>query len=218
MTSENQAGKPGHDIVRLDAQAVQATVRVVSGISPADLAKPTPCAGWSLGDLLAHMTVQHDGFAAAAAGDGADLARWQPRQAGAGPAGGDPVGEYAAAAGRALAAFGADGVLDREFVLPEISPLLRFSGAEAIGFHFVDYVVHGWDVARSLGQDFELAPDLLAAALPVARAVPDGEPRRRGLVPFAPGIPVTGDAGVLDQIVALLGRRPEWPEPAPELP
>ena len=213
MTSEHQAGKPGQDIVRLDAQAVQATVRVVSGIRPADLARPTPCAGWSLGDLLAHMTAQHDGFAAAAAGHGADLARWLPRQAGA-----DPAGEYAAAARRALAAFGADGVLDREFVLPEISPLLRFSGAEAIGFHFVDYVVHGWDVARSLGQDFELAPDLLAAALPVARAVPDGEPRRRGLVPFAPGIPVTGDAGVLDQIVALLGRRPEWPEPAPELP
>ncbi len=117
-----------------------------------------------------------------------------------------------------LAAFGADGVLDREFVLPEISPLLRFSGAEAIGFHFVDYVVHGWDVARSLGHDFGLAPDLLAAALPVARAVPDGELRQQGLVPFAPGIPVTGDASLLDQIVALLGRRPDWPEPAPELP
>ena len=213
MNSENQAGKSGHDIVRLDAQAVEATVRVVSGISPADLAKPTPCTGWSLGDLLAHMTAQHDGFAAAAAGDGADLARWQPRQPAA-----DPAEEYAAAAGRVLAAFGADGVLDREFVLPEVSPLLRFSAAEAIGFHFVDYVVHGWDVARSLGQHFELAPGLLAAALPVARAVPDGDLRRQGLVPFAPGIHVTGDVGVLDQIVALLGRRPEWPELVPELP
>jgi uncharacterized protein (TIGR03086 family) len=103
-------------------------------------------------------------------------------------------------------------VLGREFALPEISPVLRFPAAQAISFHFVDYVVHGWDVARSLGRDFELAPALLDAALPVARAVPDGEPRRRGLMPFAPGVAAAADAGPLDQIVALLGRRPGWPD------
>lgn len=32
------------------------------------MSRPTPCAGWSLRDLLARMTVQHRGFAAAAAG------------------------------------------------------------------------------------------------------------------------------------------------------
>jgi uncharacterized protein (TIGR03086 family) len=205
MTTDKQAQR-GRDIVARDAEAVQATVRLVSLVTPADLAKPTPCDGWSVRDLLAHMTVQHDGFAAAAAGDGADLARWQPREAGP-----DPVGEYAAAAGRVLAGFAADGALGREFALPEISPVLRFPAAQAISFHFVDYVVHGWDVARSLGRDVELAPATLDAALAVARAVPDGEPRRRGLMPFAPGVPVAATAAVLDQIVALLGRRPGWP-------
>ncbi len=57
----------------------------------------------------------------------------------------------------------------------------------------------------------DLEPDVLAAAVPVARAVPDGELRRQGVVPFAPGIAVAGDAGVLDQIVAMLGRSPAWP-------
>jgi uncharacterized protein (TIGR03086 family) len=205
MTTDEQAGRSDRDIVARDAEAVQATVRLVSLVTPADLARPTPCHGWSMRDLLAHMTVQHDGFAAAAAGDGADLARWQPREAGADPA------KYAAAAGRVLAAFAADGALARKFVLPEISPVLRFPAAQAISFHFVDYVVHGWDVARSLGRDFELAPATLDAALAVARAVPDGEPRRRGLMPFAPGVPVAVTAAVLDQIVALLGRHPGWP-------
>ena len=152
------------------------------------------------------MTAQHDGWVAAAAGDGGDLSRWQP-----GPPAADPVQEYAAAAGRVLAAFGADGVLDREFVLAELSPVLRFPAAQAISFHFIDYLVHGWDVARSLGVDYELEPDLLAAALPVAQAVPDGELRKQGVVPFAPGIPVTGDLSVMDQIVAMLGRSPSWP-------
>ena len=95
MTTERTTANSAADIVRLDAEAVRASVRVVCLAGPEDLARMTPCAGWTLGDLVAHMTAQHDGFAAAAAGEGADLARWQPREAGA-----DPAGEYAAAAGR----------------------------------------------------------------------------------------------------------------------
>ena len=207
MTTERTTANSAADIVRLDAEAVRASVRVVCLAGPEDLARMTPCAGWTLGNLVAHMTAQHDGFAAAAAGEGADLVRWRPGEPAA-----DPVGEYEAAAGRVLAAFAADGVLGRRFTLPEISPALRFPATEAIGFHFIDYVVHGWDVARSLGLDrYELEPDLLAAALPIARAVPDGELRELGLVPFTPAVPVTGEVSVLGQIVALLGRRPGWP-------
>ena len=41
--------------------------------------------------------------------------------------------------------------------------------------------------------------------------MPDGEPRKLGVVPFAPGIAVTGDLSVMDQIVATLGRSHSWP-------
>jgi uncharacterized protein (TIGR03086 family) len=97
---------PDRDIVTLDARAVRASVRAVSQISAADLARPTPCADWTLADLLAHMTAQHNGFAAAAAGEGADLVRWQT-----GAPAADPVGEYAAAAERVLVAFAAPDLL-----------------------------------------------------------------------------------------------------------
>ena len=152
------------------------------------------------------MTAQHYGWTAAAAGHGADLSCWQP-----GPPAADPVREYAAAAGRVLGAFGDDGVLDREFALAEISPVLRFPAALAISFHFIDYIVHSWDVARSLDIPLEFAPDLLEAALPVALAVPDGE---RRLVPgaaFRPGLTVPENSNHLDRIVAVLGRSPGWP-------
>ncbi len=198
-------GLQSGDIVGLDARAVRASIQVVSRATAADLGRPTPCAGWTLAGLLAHMTAQHNGFAAAAAGEGADLVRWQT-----GAPAADPVGEYAAAAGRVLAAFAAAGVLAREFALPQISTQLRFPATEAIGFHFVDYVVHGWDVARALGLGYDLEPDVLAAARPIAWAVPDGERRRRPGAAFAPRVPVTG-GGALDEIVALLGRRPGWP-------
>ena len=190
-------------IIELHRRAVQASVDVVSRIGGGDLGRDTPCAGWNLGDLLAHMTVQHDGFAAAAKGLGADPAVWQPR-----PLGADPTGEYAAAARRVLDAFAAPGVLAREFALPEISTAVTFPAERAIGFHLVDYVAHGWDVARSLGLPYQLDPDVLDIALRVAAAVPDGENRLAPGAAFAPALPVPEDAPALDRIVALLGRSP----------
>ena len=193
------------DIVRLDASAVRASVQVVSQVRAADLARPTPCEAWMLAELLVHMTAQHNGFVAAASGNGADLVRWQT-----GAPAGDSVGEYATAAARVIAAFGAPGVLDRDFTLPEISRQLRFPAEQAIGFHFVDYVVHGWDVARTLGLRYDLQPALLAAALPIAQSVPDGQNRRRPGASFAPRVSVPRGS-MLDHIVALLGRQPGWP-------
>jgi uncharacterized protein (TIGR03086 family) len=190
-------------IVRLDARAVQASVTVVASAGHADLARPTPCGDWTLGQLLVHMTVQHDG--AAAAGNGADPSVWRAR-----PPAADPVAEYAAAADRVLRAFAADGILARDFALPEIGPGAAFPAAMAISFHFVDYVVHGWDVARTLGMDYELDPDLLAVALSVAEAVPDDEGRLRPGAAFAPRVAEPQGDSQLDRIVALLGRRPDW--------
>jgi uncharacterized protein (TIGR03086 family) len=203
MTTENITGR---GIVDLDARVVEATVSVVKRAGLADLDRPTPCAGWNLRDLIGHMTAQHYGWIAAAAGHGADLSAWRP-----GPPVADPIGEYAEASRRVLEAFGEEGVLDREFALAEISPVLRFPAAQAISFHFIDYLVHGWDVARSLGADYQPEPDLLAAALPVTLAVPGGKARMRDGAAFAPGLPVAGQAGLLDQILAMLGRSPAWP-------
>jgi uncharacterized protein (TIGR03086 family) len=75
----------------------------------------------------------------------------------------------------------------------------------------VDYVVHGWDVARCLGAGFEPDPGVLAAALKIAEAVPDGPSRLEPGAAFRPAVAAPGQAGALDQIVALLGRPPDWP-------
>ena len=134
MTAQHTDGR---GIVDLDARVVEATVGLVKQAGLTDLDRPTPCAGWNLADLLGHMTAQHHGWIAAAAGHGADLSVWQP-----GPPAADPIGEYAEASGRVLEAFGADGMLDRT---------------------------------------------------------------------FAPGVEVPARAGLLDQILAMLGRNPSWP-------
>lgn len=195
------------DIVELDRRAVEASVDVVSRITAADLDRPTPCGDWTLSELLAHMAAQHYGFAAAAEGGGGDLAVWQVR-----PLGDNPVAAYAEAAGRVIAAFAEPGVTGRRFELPEILPGVRFPGAQAISFHFIDYVVHGWDVARALGVGYQLDDGLVQAALPVAEAVPVGESRLRPGAAFGPGLPAADDAPPLDRIMAMLGRSPAWPD------
>lgn len=192
-------------IVSLDARAIRASVTVVSRAGHADLARPTPCGDWNLGQLLAHMAVQHDGFAAAAAGNGADPSVWRAR-----PPAADAVAEYAAAAERVLRAFAADGVLAREFALFEIDPEATFPAGMAISFHLVDYVAHGWDAARTLGMDYELEPDLLGVALAIAELIPDDHTRLLAGAAFATRATAPEGAGQLDQIVALLGRRPDW--------
>ena len=140
----------------LHARAVRDCDALVQRIGRADLDRPTPCAGWTLRDLVAHLIVQDHGFAAAAQGRGCDPTVWEP-----GPPPADPVAAHAGAVDRVLAAYAAEDVLDRLVDLPEISTERQFTGAQALGFHTVDHVVHAWDVARSLGRTYTL-PDELA--------------------------------------------------------
>jgi uncharacterized protein (TIGR03086 family) len=204
MSSTKQLPLSAAEMVRLDTVAVRTSVGLVDRVTAADLARPTPCEAWTLYGLLAHMATQHHGFAAASAGEDG-LEAWKLRRLGA-----DPVAAYREAAGEVLAAFAADGVIDRTFALPEITSQQRFPAAQAISFHFIDYVVHSWDVARTLGLPVSFEPPVLAAALAVARAVPDGQRRLAPGAAFAPAI-ARPAADPLAQIVALLGRSPSWP-------
>ncbi|WP_109525316.1 MULTISPECIES: TIGR03086 family metal-binding protein [Nocardia] len=194
---------PASDLLAHHAAAVRTSIRIVDHVTPADLRKPTPCADWTLHGLLTHMIAQHRGFAAASRGIG-EVERWKTR-----PLGDDPAGDYRASAEDVLAAFAEPGVLEREFPLPEFSPTHLFPGAQAVGFHFIDYVVHSWDVARTLGIPVDFDAAVLAAARPVAAAVPGGSIRTAPGSAFGPAVPWHGTA-TLDEIVAMLGRAPDW--------
>ncbi|BCY14080.1 TIGR03086 family metal-binding protein [Actinoplanes sp. L3-i22] len=191
------------DLRPIHSTVIRATADLVGRATVADLTRPTPCAGWDLGDLLAHMTVQHLGFAAAARGHGADPAVWTPVRPGA-----DFAERYAEAADAVIDAFAAPDALVREVHLPELSPDRTFPGRLALTFHLVDYVVHGWDVATALGLPFRPSPEALAATLPIARSVPGGAARLAPGAAFAPALPVPPDTDPLTEILLLLGRRP----------
>jgi uncharacterized protein (TIGR03086 family) len=187
---------------------VLASVGVVDAVAPQQLTLPTPCAGWNLAELLTHMTVQHHGFAAAARGHGADpnVGETEPFARAVAE---DPAGTYAAAAHDVLAAFDAEGIDEKPFAMPEFGADVVIPGEMAIGFHFVDYAVHAWDVAVTIGAPFALPDDVIAALLPVAMAVPDGDFRDADGSPFARALPSTDDDDFA-RVLRHLGRRPDW--------
>jgi uncharacterized protein (TIGR03086 family) len=199
----NKAGlTPPHRI------AVLKSIDVVNSVTEPDFDRPTPCEEWNLFDLLAHMTVQHRGFAAAARGSGADVGIWRVESV-LDAVRTDPRGAYSEAAHDALEAFAAEGTADASFALPEFGDGAVFPGTMAIGFHFVDYVVHGWDVAASLGVPYELPAAVVEAVLPLALAVPDGEIRTMAGSPFAPALE-SAARDDFEHILRHLGRNPVW--------
>jgi len=192
--------------------AVMATIDIVQRVSTSDLERPTPCSDWNLLELMAHMTAQHRGFAAAAHGAGGDRAAWETAAV-IDAVAADPAGSYAAAACELLTATAKDEALAVPFELPDFGPGAMFPFEQAIGFHFVDYVVHGWDVARTVRIPFELPDNVIDAALMIGLQVPSGDFRTSVASPFGPALDPLPDGTGLDRLLRHLGRSPTWSSP-----
>lgn len=176
--------------------AVDSTLSVLRTADRRDLDKPTPCASWDVRALINHFVGTGRWWAATLRGeDGpADDEDY---------AAGDFVAAYEESIRVALDAFGADGALERMVKLP----FGEFPGAVVQGFAATDQFTHGWDLARALGRDTDLAPDLAVALLDLAKVSigdslrgPDPE------APFGPARQAPGGASAADRLAAFLGR------------
>jgi uncharacterized protein (TIGR03086 family) len=146
---------------------------------------------------------QNHGFAAAVETASVDLGAFADR-----PLGNDVSADFMDSAARLTAAFAAADE-SRTVVLPEISTQLRFRLADVIGFQLVDTMVHGWDIAVSLGRSVRYADDLVAECLAQAERIPDGANREAPHAAFAHAL--DRDApDAWERTLLLLGREPAW--------
>jgi len=185
---------------------MEQSVETVQLVEDDDWERPTPCDGWSLRDLVVHMIADNRGFAAAARGEGADRAAWDP------VAPEEPLQQaYRSSAEAVVAAFNAPSLAE-SFWLPRIDDSVTFPAARAIGFHLLDYAIHSWDVGVSLGKGVVFPDDLVAAVAEVAhRHVPNGPRRLRPGAGFRPAVRARSDAPPQEELLAFLGRAPAWP-------
>ena len=185
-------------------EAMQGTDAHVRTDTDADLSRATPCEGWTVADLLAHMIGQQDGWAAAVADGDAPPSAYAPV----------PFTQEAwrASADRLLHAFdGAD--LAATVVVRELTPR-PLPAPVVIGAQLLDTAVHGWDLARALGRDHTPPEPVVAAVAAVAGPIPDDESRvTQGFFARAVG-DGPADLSTWPGVLAHLGRDPGWQPPA----
>ncbi len=179
-------------------RALLNTGRIVVGVRPEDLPKPTPCRDWDVRLLLNHIIGGNRMFAEVARGGRVDASGEMDDYTRP-----DPGTNYIASADAVLAAWAEPGAMQRRCHMP----FGDIPAPAAVSIHFLDIVVHGWDLARATGQDTTIEPDLAAEALDISHGLLSPELRETGV--FGPEIPLSDDDHPLhDRLVAFMGRRP----------
>jgi uncharacterized protein (TIGR03086 family) len=179
-------------------RAVLSTRTVLARVGSDQLDGPTPCASWTLRDVVEHLI---------------GSARWYSSCALAGHApptaddttvtDGDLIATYFQASDDTCIAFDAEGILDTVIVMPT-GPM---SGRAVMALAALDAFTHGWDVARATGQSTDLDPSLADALLAFARnAIGDKLRGHDGSAPFAAARAASERASRADQLATFLGR------------
>jgi uncharacterized protein (TIGR03086 family) len=176
-------------------QAIASTRGVLTAVSKEQLADDTPCASWKVSDLINHIVGGQSFFETGAKGE--------PPAAGETDfSATDFVSAFDDASRRCVAAFSADGVMEKMLTLP----FGQMPGAAFVGIAATDTFTHGWDLAKATGQSTDLAPELAAQLLAGARmAIPPSFRNPEGN-PFGPERPAPASACNADQLAAFLGR------------
>jgi uncharacterized protein (TIGR03086 family) len=181
--------------------ALELSQQVVDQVAAEQLDLPTPCSPWTVRELLSHMVSQHLRFGAVArCADPEQACPLDKADLGANPAAAFRV------AAEALTEAFAEAADDTVVLLPEIGRPIPVRGL--ISFHFFDFVVHGWDVAVSVGAPFAPPAELCALATEVGKVIPDSS--RVPGASFAPVVEVGSEADELARLLGLAGRDPRW--------
>ena len=169
---------------------------LVARVQPGDLPLATPCAGWTIRDLLNHLVGGASMYAAALGGAPVrDLSGRLPDVVGD-----DPQGAFGSAVDTFGAATQQPGAMDRVLVLP----VGAMTGRTFLRFAAFDLLVHTWDLGRALGEDVEVPSEVVEPIAAFARHVL--EPWPRDGVTFRSAEPAPPGATALQRLVAYSGR------------
>ena len=174
------------------ASVLQQTEGIIAGVGPEQADLATPCPDLDVAHLVDHMVGWAGSFAARLH---AQTFEGDPNAYRAGPR---PAAAFHTAAESMLSAY-----RDNTEASRQMSP----------GFLMMEFLIHGWDLARATGQATAFSPAAAAEALAFARQML--APEYRGPdKSFAFEVGVGGAAGPVEQLVAFSGRSPEWSPPS----
>jgi uncharacterized protein (TIGR03086 family) len=187
------------DSLMLLQRVVDETTQVVNDVSDEQMANPSPCAGWTVRDVLNHITGGATMFAISAE-EGSVPDEMLGQLMGGDNLGDDPKGAWQVAASRAMLAFEQPGALEKTVKLP----FGEMPGGVALNIAVFDVLTHGVDIARATGQRVDDA-ELIETALVFGRQMIGPELRIPGV--FDPEQPIAADAPAEDRLLAFAGRK-----------
>lgn len=172
---------------------------LIAGVRPEQADWPTPCAAWTLRDLVNHVVDETYRFAESAA------------TGQRGPSAGDYLGAdwdsaFATAAAGLRAAWQAPGALDRTHLFPGGAVPATW----AIGQQTTEFAIHAWDIAKATGRSVDLDAEVGELALRWAREnlVPQVRGAEADGFHIAPAVTTAEDARLYDRLAAFGGRQP----------
>jgi uncharacterized protein (TIGR03086 family) len=186
------------DLPEVHAQALGSARRSVAGVDASRWGDPSVCSDWDVRGLVNHIVSGNlwvpelvGGRTIAEVGDRLD----------GDVLGTDPVAAYDASAAVAAEAFRRSGAME----VPVAVSYGPVPGSIYCGHRFIDVLVHGWDVARSTGQDTALDPALVEACWEVVEPQID---LLAGSGMFGAAAEAPAGADRQAQLLLLLGREP----------
>ena len=189
--------------------AVLERLAAVADVSDDLLDSPTPCSGFTVGELRCHILGWLRFFAAALSDPAAASARPDPDSFSLDH--GTPASEIVIDALGTIRQGIANDVAG-ELVVMSSS---RMAGDGVLGMALGEYIIHAWDLATASGQTYS-APD---AAVGPAHRFLEGmvAPEYRGPDSgfFDAQVPVPDDASPLEQLLGFAGRDPRWRASSP---
>jgi uncharacterized protein (TIGR03086 family) len=184
---------------------VLAALADVVDVPDDDLDRVTPCEKFTTRQLRDHVLGWLQFFAAALNDPDRATSRPDPDtyRAEADPR--DLATVVRDSAARIETALGA-GVLDRQVVMSQA----RMDGPAVAAMMLGEYVVHGWDLARSQGRDWTPSEPACEAAREFLSGMIAPEHRGAEAGFFGAEVAVPAGASALDRLLGFAGRDPAW--------
>ncbi|MEV8567349.1 TIGR03086 family metal-binding protein [Streptomyces sp. NPDC051322] len=181
--------------------AARHVAELLDGIGDQQLKDPTPCPDYAVRELIAHLVGLTAGFRDAAGkvpGPNTDTTPDAARP--------ELIPDWRTVLPRQL------DELVAAWHAPEAwEGITRVGGvtlpggvAGRVGLN--ELVIHGWDLARSTGQDYAADPASLGVSYGLLEPA---DALGRGTI-FGPPVAVPDDAPFLDRVIGLSGRDPQW--------
>lgn len=187
----------GPELIGLLERSFEATSSVLESVPSERWGDPSPCDGWTVGQLGGHLVGGATYFGQAVDGQAPELPTEEPRSLGDGA-----VAAFREAVRLNLAAFRRPGALDQQHHFA-FGPT---PGWVIANIGLSETLIHGWDLARAVGLPYSPDDAAVDAVMRFQAQGSEDDLRAEGM--FGPAETAPRNATPFEELLAFTGRKP----------